>query len=388
MKFFLYAYFLVLFINNNLYAQKIKSNSPEIVKTLHKKMQNFYKLNKEISYDFKIKYISNIENEKTNETGKVYIQKKSNDVSFLVQNITNQTLVIYLNKKATLIKNKNNSYSQIENIKQYFELPFFDYCEGLYQEFIYNQALSKVYYDSSFYCGIQNLNNIPCYKIKISSPYFKELETIYYFDTSRLFPLKIIYEYKEDIKEYNTTTSIEFTNIKFDFTDTTIFNEKKYIVGKKVKDYIKAEVKNPSKLIGAKFNGISGININTNRPFDNKSLENKIIIFDFWFINCYPCAKANQILKKLQIKYAANGLAIIGINSTDKVNNIKTHLKTFNTKYINLKVEKKVDEFYEVEAYPTLVCIGKNGVIKLIKTGISDNLEQELENFITQELKN
>src|SRR5258708_38741803 len=45
-----------------------------------------------------------------------------------------------------------------------------------------------------------------------------------------------------------------------------------------------------------------------------KDRKGKLILVDFWTVNCIPCQKAMPVLTQLQSKFGPQGLEVVGIS--------------------------------------------------------------------------
>ncbi len=54
------------------------------------------------------------------------------------------------------------------------------------------------------------------------------------------------------------------------------------------------------------------------RAVSLSALRNKVVILNFWKIDCPPCSQEKPILERIYRKYAAKGLAIVAVNLVDR----------------------------------------------------------------------
>ncbi len=115
----------------------------------------------------------------------------------------------------------------------------------------------------------------------------------------------------------------------------------------------------------------------------------KITIFDFWYTSCLPCIKAIPHLNKLKEKYG-DKIDIIGINATEKTekqkDKIDAFLKRTPMNYPILLVDK-IPVQYNIQSYPTLYILDKNGKVKFSKAGFTDNMYEELDTILEALIK-
>jgi thiol-disulfide isomerase/thioredoxin len=112
-------------------------------------------------------------------------------------------------------------------------------------------------------------------------------------------------------------------------------------------------------------------------------LRNKVVILNFWKIDCPPCSKEKPILEKLFRKYSAQGLAIVAVNLFDErerqVSYVRDgkysftfafdpdHLFSIRSQNLasgsstNFVVNYRAEAIYEVPGVPTTYVIDRSG---------------------------
>jgi len=120
-------------------------------------------------------------------------------------------------------------------------------------------------------------------------------------------------------------------------------------------------------------------------------LKGKIVIVDFWYMNCPPCIKAIPHLESIYQAYKDKGLVVLGINSIDtdssKIENLKNFLKKRQITYPILFADKEFTKKYKVEVYPVLYILNKKGFIIYHEMGFGDLNPMEWEKVIIDNLK-
>jgi len=102
---------------------------------------------------------------------------------------------------------------------------------------------------------------------------------------------------------------------------------------------------------------------------DPKSLEGKIVVLNFWFINCPPCRQEIPELNKIVATYANNpDIVFIGV-ATDEKDKLKEFLKENPFAYHIVSDGRELAARYGIKGYPTNVIIGKDGKVKLHSMG-------------------
>lgn len=111
----------------------------------------------------------------------------------------------------------------------------------------------------------------------------------------------------------------------------------------------------------------------------------QILVLDFWATWCRPCRHAVEQIQRLASQFQDTGTArFITVNlmeSPEVVRPWKQHQK------LNLPValdrDGQLAEQLRVQALPTTVVVGRDGIIRYLKTGYLRGAEQELKDVIT-----
>lgn len=127
-----------------------------------------------------------------------------------------------------------------------------------------------------------------------------------------------------------------------------------------------------------------------NKPFQPADLsDKKLLLLDFWYLACPPCLKAIPGLANLQNEYAALGLQIWGLNSTDtsanKVAEIIKFIPVLNMNYPVVLVSKETEQAFRVTVWPTFYLI-EDGKIIYAGKGYDENEFRHLKTIIEQRL--
>lgn len=115
-------------------------------------------------------------------------------------------------------------------------------------------------------------------------------------------------------------------------------------------------------LIGKKLPDFKGVKTN-NKVFSSCSLNNQIIVINFWFENCPPCVAEMPELNKLVKKYGGKKVRFIGITHDRPLSAKRFQLKNnFNYEVVSLS---KVDiaKLNINHGFPSNILVGKNGKI-------------------------
>ena len=120
--------------------------------------------------------------------------------------------------------------------------------------------------------------------------------------------------------------------------------------------------------------------------FDFKADTGKVVVFNFWFINCPPCKQEIPELNELVEKYKQNKEVVFIAIALDDKYALKDFLKSIPFKYNVVGDGRYYAEKYGVKGYPTHVIVGKDGLIKFSTIGFGPNTVQWVEKMIKEAL--
>lgn len=121
------------------------------------------------------------------------------------------------------------------------------------------------------------------------------------------------------------------------------------------------------KFKGEKFTDINGV------KYDLKQLTGKVLVFNFWFINCPPCRQEIPELNQLYTKYKDNKDIVFLAIALDEKYDIKQFLKTSPFLYNIVSDGRFYTQKYGVSSYPTHLVVGKDGLVKFHTMGLASN---------------
>ena len=113
-------------------------------------------------------------------------------------------------------------------------------------------------------------------------------------------------------------------------------------------------------------------------------LKNKnVVILDLWATWCGPCRKALPVITKVAESYKEKGVLLYAVNLGDSKDEIAKFLETSKINpTVAFDPEGKVGELFKVKGIPQTVIIGKDGIIKSVKVGAGDDIENEIKKEI------
>ncbi len=125
----------------------------------------------------------------------------------------------------------------------------------------------------------------------------------------------------------------------------------------------------------------------TEGKIELKQLRGKVVYVDFWASWCAPCRKSFPWMNKMQSKYEAQGLKIIGV-SLDSEKSVTSKFLKKNPALFTIAYdpEGKVADNYNVQVMPTSYLIGRKGEILMTHKGFRSKQKDELEAEIKKAL--
>ena len=127
---------------------------------------------------------------------------------------------------------------------------------------------------------------------------------------------------------------------------------------------------------------ISPVWINST-PQSRNSLHGKVVLVEFWTFGCFNCRNVEPQIKRWHEKYAAQGLAVIGIHSPEfsfekDVEAVRQYVKEHAIEYA-VAVDNDFANWkrFRNRYWPTMYLVDKQGVIRHIQIGEGGYAETE-----------
>ncbi|MEO8614372.1 MAG: TlpA disulfide reductase family protein, partial [Luteolibacter sp.] len=96
----------------------------------------------------------------------------------------------------------------------------------------------------------------------------------------------------------------------------------------------------------------------------------KVVLVDFWASWCGPCAQSFPVLNKLQSKYGAKGLVIIGIGVDEEAAKYKAFADKMKVSFsVVHDSSHKAAEFFGPSSMPSSYLVDRKGVIRYVHAG-------------------
>ena len=108
--------------------------------------------------------------------------------------------------------------------------------------------------------------------------------------------------------------------------------------------------------------------------------KGKVVVLNYWFIDCRPCILEMDDLNALKKKYK-DKVIFLGI-TFDRARPVKDFLKQTSFDYTILPDAEAICKKWDIQAYPTNVVIGKQGIVNFIKIGFDRNIQIILDEAI------
>ena len=111
---------------------------------------------------------------------------------------------------------------------------------------------------------------------------------------------------------------------------------------------------------GRKINDFSAYDMDGNRV-DTKELKGKVLVLNFWFINCPPCRQERPYLNKIVDDYKSDSNVVFLAIALDPKEKLMTYLKANELKYNVIPDGGQICADLKITAYPTQLILDKEG---------------------------
>ena len=108
--------------------------------------------------------------------------------------------------------------------------------------------------------------------------------------------------------------------------------------------------------------------------FSLEGLKGKVILLDFWATWCGPCKQVMPTIQKIADDYKDKDVAVFGVNTWERGEGAaKKYMESKGFTYSCLLAGDELATSYGVTGIPTLLVIGKDGVIVLVEVGMASD---------------
>ena len=107
--------------------------------------------------------------------------------------------------------------------------------------------------------------------------------------------------------------------------------------------------------------------INTDgKDLQLSDLRGKVVVMDFWGVWCGPCRQAMPHLKELLAKHREDGLAVVGIHTTSRGDQMADFVKEQELPWpVAVDVDRKTVTAFRVDSYPDYYIIDRAGKLRV-----------------------
>ncbi len=123
---------------------------------------------------------------------------------------------------------------------------------------------------------------------------------------------------------------------------------------------------------GQKFGGLKATDINGNK-INSKDLAGKILVLNYWFINCPPCRAEMPELNAMVDSFQHNDKVVFVAVALDDASSIKEFLNLHAFKYRIVDDGRYYANEYRINSYPTHVVIDTEGKVYFHTSGLATN---------------
>jgi len=121
-------------------------------------------------------------------------------------------------------------------------------------------------------------------------------------------------------------------------------------------------------------------------PLTLDKLRGRVVLIEFWTFGCYNCRNTLPMVKDWDTRFRDRGLTIIGVHTPEtdseySLDNLRKQVPALGIKYPVVTDNDYVTwNAYEVEAWPTMVVLDKQGRMRWLHVG--EGRYDETENVI------
>lgn len=104
--------------------------------------------------------------------------------------------------------------------------------------------------------------------------------------------------------------------------------------------------------------------------YNLKELRGKVVVLNFWFVNCPPCKKEIPELNKIVAEYQQQKDVVFLAIALDDKAALEEFLKNLPFQYNIIDSGMFIAQQYRITSYPTHVVVDKEGIVKFHTTGL------------------
>ncbi|MCP4250124.1 MAG: TlpA family protein disulfide reductase [bacterium] len=121
------------------------------------------------------------------------------------------------------------------------------------------------------------------------------------------------------------------------------------------------------------------------KPHALDHYRGQVVVLDFWAVWCGPCIEVSPHMQALHERFADRGVAVLGIHYND-VGDPAAYQAEHGYTFPVMHGGKHVADRYGVSMIPTVIIIGRDGLIIHRQTGFTEGDEKQWIELIEQQL--
>jgi len=362
----------------------------ELANQILKKYEGYQSLSYDIEY--KIKYFSQVD-DTTKVSAKIDLIRQKSDTIFggYVWIKADSIERYYDTKNTYLINHKNDTITRYPQNKPYV-ITGNTIGEAVKMYFLKPERLIKGASDSTIKITIvdDKIDDYETWKLEYE---FEDDEystntwkNIWIQKQSGFIPKM---NFSSDMQGESQYNQWDLSEIKYDRFSISDF-EKRFDEIKKnypIVDY-KERSKEEEILLsnGTSIPELTGTRYSDNAKISLDDYKGKIVLLDFWYIDCFPCIKAIPHLNEIHGKYYDKGLVVIGANPFNNNEKDLKRLPNFLSNnpidYSVMFIDKIKLKDFKVYAYPSFYLIDRKGKIVHSEVGFSEEATSKIDSLI------
>jgi len=117
------------------------------------------------------------------------------------------------------------------------------------------------------------------------------------------------------------------------------------------------------------------------KTYSLSSLKGKIVVINFWFVECKPCVIEMPELNEIVQKYKSEEVVFLAF-ALNKQPKIESFLKKHSFDYTILPDSRAVIGDYKIKSYPAHIILDQNSKIAFSTRGLSNSTASEIDEAI------